>query len=238
MSKLFEELEYAITPIGAISLRRRFEHALDVDVFEIKLGEEFLMSSLFTASEIALANLALAELSGDKLEIVVGGLGLGYTADTVLENSDVSSLLVIEMLQEVIDWHQRGLVPLGNKLATNPRCHISHSDFFELSGKDTGFDETIPGRKFDAILLDIDHSPESFLDDRSSNFYSSDSLRKLSNHLKPGGVFGLWSDDQPDSRITDVLHGAFVNARAEPVIFHNPLLHREFTQTVYLGFKG
>ena len=53
MSLDFEELDYRPTPIGALSLRRRRELKLVVDVFEIKLGDEFLMSSLFTASEIA-----------------------------------------------------------------------------------------------------------------------------------------------------------------------------------------
>ena len=67
----FEELDYRPTPIGALSLRRRRELKLGVDVFEIKLGDEFLMSSLFTASEIALARLGLAELSEHGLDAVV-----------------------------------------------------------------------------------------------------------------------------------------------------------------------
>ena len=75
MSALFEELDYRATPIGALSLRRRRELRLGVDVFEIKLGEDYLMSSQFTASEIALARLGLAELSGRNLVVAVGGPG-------------------------------------------------------------------------------------------------------------------------------------------------------------------
>jgi hypothetical protein len=63
MSLYFEELDYRPTPIGALSLRRRREFSLGVDVFEIKLGDEYLMSSLFTASEIALARLGLEHFS-------------------------------------------------------------------------------------------------------------------------------------------------------------------------------
>src|SRR5450432_562103 len=117
MSALFEELDYRETPIGAISLRRRRELKLDVDVLEIKLGEEFLMSSLFTASEIALARLGLAALDRNNLDVVVGGLGLGYTASAVLEEQKVGSLLVVEALDAVIDWHRKGLLPLGPALA-------------------------------------------------------------------------------------------------------------------------
>ena len=80
MNRMFEELDYRPTPIGALSLRRRRELTLDTDVYEIKLGEEFLMSSLFTASEVALARLGLADLGHAGLDVVVGGLGLGYTA--------------------------------------------------------------------------------------------------------------------------------------------------------------
>src|SRR5476651_2590424 len=122
MSASFEELDYRQTPIGALSLRRRREPKLGVDVFEIKLGDEFLMSSLFTASEIALAQLGLAELSSDGLNVVVGGLGLGYTAQAVLAHKNVASLIVVEALEAVIDWHGRGLVPLGRELTTEARC--------------------------------------------------------------------------------------------------------------------
>src|SRR5258707_14659728 len=98
MSFDFEELDYRPTPIGALSLRRRRELKLGVDVFEIKLGDEFLMSSLFTASEIALARLGLAGLSEPGLDVVVGGLGLGYTAKGVLGHRNVAALYVVQVV--------------------------------------------------------------------------------------------------------------------------------------------
>ena len=103
MSFFFEELAYRDTPIGELSLRRRRELKLDVDVYEIKLGEEYLMTSLFTASEIALARLGIADLAGSDLDVVVGGLGLGYTAQAVLEHDSVKSLVVVDALEAVID---------------------------------------------------------------------------------------------------------------------------------------
>jgi hypothetical protein len=118
-SKLFEELDYRPTPIGALSLRRRRELSLGIDVFEIKLGDEYLMSSLFTASEIALARLGLSELAGDGFNIVVGGLGLGYTAKAVLEHPSVGSLIVVDMLQAVIDWHRTGLTSTTRPLLSS-----------------------------------------------------------------------------------------------------------------------
>jgi hypothetical protein len=80
VSARFSELDFRSTPRGDVSLRRRRDPVLEAEVFEVLLGDEYLMSSAFTAGEEQLALLALAELSGDTLDVVVGGLGLGYTA--------------------------------------------------------------------------------------------------------------------------------------------------------------
>jgi len=235
MSLLFEELDCRPTPIGLLTLRRRRELSLGVDVVEIKLGDEHLMSDLFTVSEIALARLGLAAAGSGPLDVVVGGLGLGYTARAVLENPEVASLVVVEMLAPVIEWHREGLLPIGDELARDPRCRLVLADFFERAAGDEGFDAAAPGRRFDAILLDIDHSPEALLDARSAAFYGADGLRRLARHLKPGGIFGLWSNDGPDAAFTARLGSVFAMAWAEPVTFDNPLQDRPFTQTVYLA---
>src|SRR5258707_711826 len=233
----FEELDYRPTPIGALSLRRRRELKLGVDVFEIKLGDEFLMSSLFTASEIALARLGLAELSEHGLDVVVGGLGLGYTAKAVLEHQKVASLLVVEALEAVIEWHAEGLVPLGPELTGDLRCRFVQGDFFALAASEAGFDPAVPARRFDAVLVDIDHSPDFLLDPQNAAFYGEQGLSQLAAHLRPGGIFALWSNDRPDDAFTARLRHIFADARAEEVTFHNPLQDKPFTQTVYLAKK-
>lgn len=238
MSKLFEELAYRKTPMGIISLRRQHSLQLAIDVLEIKLDDEHLMSDLFTESEIALARLGLSAVSGSGLDVVVGGLGLGYTAQAVLESSDVGSLLVVEALDAVIDWHNEGLIPLGPRLNNDSRCRFVHGDFFGSSNSGAGFDPDAQGRLFDAVLVDIDHAPDRFLDPASAGFYQPEGLERLRSHLKPGGVFGLWSDDTPDDAFTERLSRVFAAAWAEPVTFRNPLQDRPFTQTVYLARKA
>ncbi|CTQ44517.1 spermidine synthase [Roseibium aggregatum] len=239
MSKLFEELDYAPTPIGAISLRRRHILALKTDVFEILLGEEHLMSSLFTASEIALADKGLAALDGDKLDVLVGGLGLGYTAQAVLAHESVADLTVVDLLAPVIRWHEEGLVPMKTELADSPRCRLVQGDFFAMAASEDGFDADRPGRQYDALLIDIDHTPERLLHGGSKGFYTPEGLRAVQRFVKPGGIVGLWSDEAPDEAITALLGQAFDAAWAEPVVFANPLQDgREVTQAVYLGRKG
>lgn len=94
-----QELGYQKTPLGDLTLRRRLEPLLqNQEVFEVKLGDEYLMSSLFTTSERRLATLGLSRLEG-KLDVVIGGLGLGYTAAETLKNKMVSRLLVIDQCQ-------------------------------------------------------------------------------------------------------------------------------------------
>jgi spermidine synthase len=236
MSLALEELDYQPTPLGDISLRRRRDLVTGEDVFEVKLGEAFLMSSRFTLSEIELARLGLAATVGDDLAVVVGGLGLGYTANAVLEEARVGALLVVEALASVIDWHEKGLVPLGRTLAAAERCRFINGDFFALAAGDAGFDPEAPGRRFDAILVDIDHAPDFLLDPANADFYTDTGLARLLAHLRPGGVFGLWSNDPPDAAFTERLASVFAAARAEPVTFANPLQGgRQVTQTVYLA---
>jgi spermidine synthase len=217
-----------------VSLRRRRDPSTGEDVYEVKLGDEYLMSSLFTVAEVEVARLALARLDGTGLDVVVGGLGLGYTAQEVLADPRVRELVVVDALEPVIDWHQRGLVPVGPVLTADARCRFVHGDFFALS-HGTGFDPAAPGRLFDAIVVDIDHSPRHLLADGSAGFYDVEGTRRLAAHLKPGGVYSLWSNDPPDEAYLAVLAQVFVDVVAEVVRFPNPLQGREATNTVYLG---
>ncbi len=232
---MFEELDYRPTPIGALSLRRRRDLRTGEDIFEIKLGDAFLMSSNVTASEIALAELGLAALDRDRADVVVGGLGLGYTARAVLDNPTVAALLVVEAFEPVADWHREGLLPLGPAISGDPRCRFLVADFFALAGSEAGFDPDQPGRRFDAVLLDIDHAPDFVLDEGHAGFYRPDGLSRMARHLKPGGVFALWSNDPPDQGFIAVLAEVFDDARAEPVAVPAPDGERTFTQTVNLG---
>lgn len=235
MSARFEELDWRETELGEISLRRRREPVSGQDIYEVKLGDEFLMSSMFTVAEVELARLALAELSGEGLDVVVGGLGLGYTALTVLQSPRVGSMMVAEALGEVIEWHQRGLIPAGEQLSADPRCRYVHDNFFTMAASSQGLDPQTPGRRFDAIIVDIDHSPRHLLHPDNAPFYQPEGMRKLAAHLHPGGIFALWSNDPVDEDYLNALSLVFDGARAEVVSFPNPLQDREATNTVYLA---
>jgi spermidine synthase len=242
-SSRFEELDYRKTPLGELILRRRLVPSLDnLEVYEVILGDAYLMSSLFTEVEQALSRLGLAAVKKNfdgKLDVVVGGLGLGYTARAALEEAQVGSLWVVDYLAPVIEWHEKGMVPLGPGLTQDARCRLVHGDFFDLSLSDTmGFDPENSERMFHAILLDIDHSPANLLHERHGEFYEADGLRKLAGKIHSGGVFALWSDDPPDESFMKALEEVFVSCESHVVSFENPHLERMSESTVYVAVKG
>lgn len=234
-----EELDYRKTPLGELVLRRRRDPRVPgVDIYEVKLNDEFLMSSLFHAAEVALAELGLADLDGE-LDVVVGGLGLGYTAATALDNPKLRSLRVIDALAEVIEWHRQGLVPLGARVSGDARCELVHADFFAAVGPEgRGFDPRHSARRFHAVLLDVDHSPRAVLHPRNAVFYTPDGLQRLAYQLHPGGVFALWSNDRPDAEFLSILDGVFASATAHVISFPNPYQDRAATNTVYVARRA
>ena len=228
----FEELDYRDTSIGELSLRRRWSPALAATVYEIKLGHEYLMTSYFTESERALGEIGVAErlrrLSAVNteaprgLDVVVGGLGLGYTARGYCRRRGRFTAGYRAASRRYRMAHLRVAAPWP-RTYRGQRCRFSEGDFFARAASSQGFDEYNPGRRFDVVLADIDHTPDHFLDNGHDGFYREEGLRSAARHLLPGGVFGLWSNDPPDVRFTSRLERVFPNVRAEAITFFNPL---------------
>lgn len=238
MSLLFEELDFRPSAIGTLSLRRRRHSILADDIYEIRLDEGYLMSSLFTAGEVALADYALEGFGDDRIRVVVGGLGLGYTAKAALDRKNVTSLVVVEAIPEVVEWHQRGLLPLGKVLSEDQRSKFVIGNFFEMSAPGGCFEPESPTRQYDAILVDIDHSPRHLLHPANAAFYDFAGLLAVADKLQAGGVFALWSTDPPDEEFMQRLGIAFPEVRAEVVEFENPYQERPATNTIYIARKA
>ena len=220
--------------MGEISLRRRLEPTLQIDVYEVKLGDEFLMSSLFTVAEVELARLALAELPEGDLEVVVGGLGLGYTARAVLEEARVHSLHVVEALGEVIEWHRQHLLPLATELTSDSRCDLVNGDFFAMVAEGSAFGSRAM-RRCHAVLVDIDHSPRHLLHPSHASFYTTSGLLRVAERLHPGGVFALWADGGPDRDFVAVAEEVFASCEAHVVTFANFYTGGDAASTVYVA---
>jgi spermidine synthase len=237
MAFLYEELDFRPTPIGDLMLRRRrMPQFGDTDIYEVKLAEDFLMTSLFHEAEMQLARLGLAAHGGNNIDVVVGGLGLGYTAVAALEDPRVASLVVLDFLEAVIEWHQTGLVPLGKALMDDPRCRLVQADFFALARHtERSLDPAHPDKRHDVLLLDIDHTPTNVLHRSNAHCYTEAGLAELAMHLKPDGVFAMWADGAPEQSFTARLETVFAEAEAHTIEFDNPITGGTSIGAVYVA---
>jgi spermidine synthase len=237
-SVLVEEIDFARTKMGELTLRRRRIPTMhDTEsYFEVALNGQHLMSSLVNASEIALATIGLAPLGDGPLDVAVGGLGLGYSAKAALDDPRVASVAIVEHLPEVIGWHTGGLVPLGRGLTQDPKCKFVEGDFFGLMRSEAPeLDPEAPGKKYHAILVDIDHSPSDLLHRDHGGFYYPEGLERLMRHLHPGGVFALWSAEDCEASFVAVLGEVFASAEPHAVTFYNPLMECDVLNTIYVA---
>lgn len=241
MELIFQELDYQETPLGAISLRKRSEPRLEnLLVFEVKLNDEWLMSSLFVEAEEQLSRLALQQLKTnghtDDLTVIVGGLGLGYTSVTALGDSSVTKLQTIDVMAPVIEWHQKGLLPVGDVLETDARSELLLGDFFAIASDDSiGF---MNNEQVHGVFLDIDHSPSHWLNNINQHFYTAESLSNMAAKIKPKGVFGLWSNELPDSAFVALLNTVFASTQTHVIEFANPYSGETSTNSVYVCSVG
>jgi spermidine synthase len=223
-----EILAYERSPLGLLCLRRReLLSQPGTVVTEVTLNHEFLMSSLHTDSERTLARTALEMHPGNHLRVLVGGLGLGYTAREALLSERVARVEVIELLPQVIDWLARGLVPLAAELREEPRLVVTEGDVY-------GRLAAPPADLFDVILIDVDHSPEERLGEESVAFYTPQGLLTARQHLAPKGILGVWSYAK-SSPFAEALHTVFKQVRVEPVTFENHLTDQQQTDWLFFA---
>ncbi|MEQ1917872.1 MAG: spermidine synthase [Elusimicrobiota bacterium] len=223
----FEILAYEDTPLGPLCLRRRELLAeRGTIVTEVSLNHEFLMSSYNTASERALSSVALEMHPGKDLDVLVGGLGLGYTAREALVSARVGRVEVVEFLPQVIGWLERDLIPLAAELKADARLLVVRGDVYRRLSEP-------PVRVHDLILIDVDHSPDDRLTAANGFFYTEEGLERAKKHLKPDGVLGIWSYAE-SSPFADALRRTFGEVRVVPIEFKNRFVGE--TQTDWLFF--
>ena len=223
-----EILAYEPSPLGPLCLRRReLLSQPGTIVTEVTLNHEFLMTSLYTDSERGLASTALQMHSGTDLRVLVGGLGLGYTAREALLPSRVARVEVLELLPQVIGWLAKGLVPISSELNNQQRLVVTQGDVYrKLAGP---ADEL-----FDVILIDVDHSPDERLEDASTSFYTTDGLMAARRHLAAGGVLAVWSYAE-SSTFADALRSVFRQVHVKSVTYDNHLIDQQLTDWLFFA---
>ena len=226
-------LAYETTPLGILCLRQReLLSKPGTIVTEVTLDHEFLMSSYLTESERSLTTMGLQRLVQSNsdcadITVLVGGLGLGYTAAEALKSKQVTSVDVVEYLPEVIGWLEQDLVPLAEQLQADERFSVCRGDIYaQLIGD--------PDERFDLIVIDVDHSPQDVLGDQSHGFYTEQGLKRTSRHLKPDGIIGIWSYAQ-DTPLLEKMRNVFCDVQVEQITVWNDLVDVEMTDWLFFG---
>jgi spermidine synthase len=223
-----EILAYEPSPLGPLCLRRReLLSQPGTIVTEVTLNHEFLMSSLYTDSERALARTSLQMHSAEDLRVLVGGLGLGYTTREALLSDRVAQVEVVELLPQVIDWLARGLVPLSCELCDEQRLVVTQGDVYHRLASP-------PNGLLDMILIDVDHSPQDRLGEESASFYTTQGLLAARRHLATDGILAVWSYAE-SSPFADALRAVFEQVRVEPITYDNRLIDQEQTDWLFFA---
>jgi len=181
--KPFRTLAETRTPDGS-----RFTlHEHDGEYF-LKLNGRQLMSTTATTSEELLAELPCRRLSGHATPaVLIGGLGLGYSLRRVLEIVGPDAAVhVAELLPEVVTWNCEFLRTVNGKLLDDPRVKIFPRDVFDVLLQ-------APKPSYDAILLDVDNAPTSFVQKKNSRIYGSRGFGLIARSLREGGEVAFWS---------------------------------------------
>ena len=198
-------------------------------VTEVTLNHEFLMSSFNTDSERVLSNRSVEIHGGSELTALVGGLGLGYTAHELINDSNVATVEVIEFLPPVIDWMRDGLIPLSKELNDSKKLTVEVGDVYEYLRRE-------PDRRYDLIVIDVDHSPDDQLSVEQHPFYTEAGLRLAKEHLSDGGVLSIWSYAE-SSQFASALHRVFDRVEVKPVTTFNSLVDHEQTDWLFFGVR-
>ncbi len=155
--------------------------------FSIRTAGTELMNSRIHGSEEALAELACSRLNQKSpWQILIGGLGMGYTLAAALEESGSDTqIFVSELIPAVVRWNRDHLGHLAGRPLDDPRVRVEEEDVVK----------TIAKRKsvWDAILLDVDNGPSGLTRESNDRLYGKFGLKASFNALRPGGVLAVWS---------------------------------------------
>jgi len=183
--------------------------------FYLKYNGFELMSTALTFSEEMLAEVGCKKLYEGKStrpkhpKILIGGLGLGFTLKRTLELvGKPATVEVAELMPPLIEWNRTFLVEHNGPLLEDPRTKITQGDLFDIiSSKNKG--------SYDALLLDIDNTPDDLITAGNSRLYFPGFLAKIRSALTPDGCVAYWlSEPAPKFKKCLIKAGFHVEAYA------------------------
>jgi spermidine synthase len=219
----YVEIARAESERGELVLRERRDEGAS-PALELRVNGVFVMDTVETSTERALAGAALA-LVEEPRAVVVGGLGLGFTVREVLADPRVERCAAVEIEQALVDWMRDGTVPHGPALLADQRVVVVTADVA------TALAEARPA-SYDLVLLDVDNGPRYLVHEQNAALYRPDFLSTAVAALRPGGALVVWSADEAPE-----LEAALVEAagNAEARAFDVRLQERDEQYWLYVA---
>ena len=212
-------------PRGEVALRRRTTDDGGTHL-ELVVDGVFAMDDVDTTTERALAAEALRRLPGRDLRVLVGGLGLGWTAATALAEPRVTTVEVAELHAPLVRWAEEGRLPALAAVRGDPRLRLRTGDVVDVLAEHDGW--------WDAVLLDVDNGPGFLVHQSNEALYRPAGLACAVAALRPHGVLAIWSSS-PAPRLRAELAGLPTTADAEELLLPVTRDGREFTYAVVLA---
>jgi spermidine synthase len=210
---------------GEIVLRRRIEeHA--ADALELRVNGVFVMDTRETGSEVELAAAAL-DLVEDPRDVVVAGLGLGFTTQRVLADKRVERVMVVEIEEALVGWMRDGTIPHGPAVLADKRVHIVAADIVMAVAEATS--------TYDLVLLDVDNGPGHLVHGDNAQLYEADFLASTRELLNAGGAVVVWSAN-PAPDLLQTMESVFGNCTEQRYGVH--LQGREEEYLLYLSRRS
>lgn len=212
----------ATESFGETVLRRR--ETATGPVFELIVNGVFAMDTVDTSTEVLLAKETLARVERPN-DVVVGGLGLGFTVAAVLADPRVRRLRVVELSAALPDWIREGLVEPTAGVLDDPRVAVEVADISDWLPRQ-------PAASCDLVLLDVDNGPDFLVHDSNVDIYAPAFLTETARVLRPGGIAAVWSAS-PSATLTEVMAGAI--GPTEELLIPVSREGREFDYALYLA---
>ena len=205
MARPWQSIERVDTDKGVLELRKRG----DKD-YLITIAGRVLMNSVANRSEILLSQVACNTLNNKKeSRVLMGGLGMGYTLKTALDNlPNDARVIVAELNPVVVKWCRGPIAHLTNGAINDPRVKVEIADVAAIIHK--------ADNEFDAIILDLYEGPFEAAKGRGEHLYGADALRSSSAALVSGGVFAVWSEDPDKAFEKRLVQAGFTFQRKVP----------------------
>jgi spermidine synthase len=224
MTTRYVEIGRASSQRGEVVLRARHEGSGAAAVIELRVNGVFVMDSRETGTEQQLASVALAEVAAPR-SVLVGGLGLGFTAQAVLADRRVERVEVVEVEESLVRWMRDGTVPHGPSFLADERLSVVIADIRQAVAE-------AARASYDLVLLDVDNGPGHLVHEDNAAVYSPAFLGAVADVLRPGGVLALWSAAESGELADDL---AAVFGAVMPIPMEVRLQGRAEVYWVYLA---